>query len=401
MASPGHYEGCGSLKQVQSYTTAVVRLRRGGQEVTQNLPVAITVVPAAPLAIAVVKVPQGVTRTGPSTDFSRLTPLPQGTMAYVTARQGDWVRLGMGEYGTWMRQQEVTLRPGVLLPPATLRSVVARDRSPWTEIRFPLSRPVPLSVEQRPDRLRLTLFGVAAQTDTIAFPDLYWEAAAGDRLIYTLERPQWGYRLRYDGTTLVLSLRQPPPSRQMRGQTILLDPGHGGPEDLGARGSTGYPEKAVTLTVSRLLQRELERRGAKVILTRTEDRDVGLQERVTQIEQVQPAIALSVHYNALPDDGDAAGTAGIGTFWFHPQSQPLAQRLHDDLTQRLQRPSYGVFWNNLALTRPTTAPAVLLELGFMIHPEEFSWIVNPTEQQKLAIAIADSLERYFAQWQAS
>jgi len=32
-----------------------------------------------------------------------------------------------------------------------------------------------------------------------------------------------------------------------------------------------------------------------------------------------------------------------------------------------------VFWNNLALTRPSVAPAVLLELGFMINPVEFEW----------------------------
>jgi N-acetylmuramoyl-L-alanine amidase len=37
---------------------------------------------------------------------------------------------------------------------------------------------------------------------------------------------------------------------------------------------------------------------------------------------------------------------------------------------------------------------VLLELGFMINPTEFEWIVNPQEQQKLAAAIADGITEW-------
>ncbi|MFM7615576.1 MAG: N-acetylmuramoyl-L-alanine amidase, partial [Synechococcales cyanobacterium] len=205
---------------------------------------------------------------------------------------------------------------------------------------------------------------------------------------------QWGYALRYAGSTLVLSLRhQPHPSSQqsLQGVTIIVDPGHGGPEDLGARGPTGYPEKDVTLIISRLLARELRKRGARVVLTRTADVDVSLADRVALINRIQPTLALSLHYNALPDNGDALNTQGISTFWYHPQSHSLAVFLHNFLTQRLSRPSAGVFWNNLALTRPAITPSVLLELGFMIHPDEFEWIIHSTEQHKLAVAIADGV----------
>jgi N-acetylmuramoyl-L-alanine amidase len=53
-----------------------------------------------------------------------------------------------------------------------------------------------------------------------------------------------------------------------------------------------------------------------------------------------------------------------------------------------------VFWNNLALTRPHVAPSVLLELGFMINPTEFEWIVNPQAQEQLAETLADGV----AEW---
>ena len=70
--------------------------------------------------------------------------------------------------------------------------------------------------------------------------------------------------------------------------------------------------------------------------------------------------------------------------------------LHQYLVDSLNRPDAGTFWNNLALTRPHTAPSILLELGFMINPDEFEWITNSIEQQKLAKAIAQGIKEWFA-----
>jgi N-acetylmuramoyl-L-alanine amidase len=210
---------------------------------------------------------------------------------------------------------------------------------------------------------------------------------------------QWGYQLKYNGTSLVLSLRKPPvlPRSKQKPLTdikILLDPGHGGKES-GARGPTGYLEKDVNLKVSKLVRDELNKRGATVVMTREEDKDVSLPERQAIIDKEQPAIAISIHYNSLPDDGDAENTKGVGTFWYHPQAHSLAVFMHNSLVKKLKRPSYGVFWNNLALTRPASAPSVLLELGFMINPDEFEWVTNEKEQKKLARAIADGIVEWF------
>ncbi|WP_317134593.1 N-acetylmuramoyl-L-alanine amidase [Leptolyngbya sp. 7M] len=153
----------------------------------------------------------------------------------------------------------------------------------------------------------------------------------------------------------------------------------------------------MALIVSQLLRDRLEARGATVIMTREGDIDLYPQDRAALINQAEPTLALSLHYNALPDDGDAVNTAGIGTFWYNAQSHSLAVFLHNYLVASLDRPSYGVFWNNLALTRPTVAPAVLLELGFMINPDEFEWIINPAEQERLADALADGIAAWLQQ----
>ncbi len=180
----------------------------------------------------------------------------------------------------------------------------------------------------------------------------------------------------------------------LSGIKILVNPGHGG-QETGAAGPTGYLAKDVSLTVSKLLRDELVLRGALVVMTREDDREIALSARQAMIEQQQPAIALTIHYTAVPDDGDAENTKGIRTFWYHSQAHSLAVFLHNYLIKQLGRSSMGVFWNNLALTRPSTAPSVVMELGFMTNPEEFEWIANADEQKKLARVLADGVVEWF------
>ncbi|WP_008308640.1 N-acetylmuramoyl-L-alanine amidase [Leptolyngbya sp. PCC 6406] len=396
------YEGCTVPRETGLLGQPTYTLTQRGQSLSQTAPGAVEILAAVPTQVAEVIVEGGTARTGPSTDYSRLTPLPQGTRAAVTGREGDWLRL---DYGAWIRASEtqvVTAAP----PRTTIRSVRSRQIPGWTEVLFPLQTPVPVTVAQTADTVTLTLHNTTPQTDTIyleadpVIRRLDWMPLLPDKAQYVfhLQSPQpWGYKLHYEGTTLVLSLRHPPQVRRDRplvGTTILLDPGHGSDEDLGARGPNGYPEKDVNLILSHLLRSALEAKGATVVMTREGDEDLFPGDRVDIINAVEPTLALSIHYNALPDAGDALNTAGIGAFWYNAQAHDLSVFLHDYLVRELNRPSYGVFWNNLALTRPTAAPSVLLELGFMINPFEFEWIVDPAAQEALAQTLADGVEAW-------
>jgi N-acetylmuramoyl-L-alanine amidase len=400
----GKYQGCATAEAPAELGTPQFQLTLNGQTISQTGAGKISILSPAKLEVAEVIADAGVARTGPSTDHSRLTPLPKGTRATVSGREGEWVRL---DYGAWIKASEVRVVPGAVPVRSLIRSIRSRQLEGATEVYFPLQAPVPMSVQQGSSTLTLSLYNTTAQTDIIRLNDdplisrLDWQQTAPGQVQYTFNlksSQQWGYSLRYEGTTLVLSLRHPPKvssgRKPLTGVKILLDPGHGGAES-GALGPTRYPEKAVNLAVSKLLQQELVERGATVYMTREEDKDVSLQDRVAMIDKLKPAIAISVHYNSLPDNGDAEKTQGIGTFWYNTQAHSLAVFLHNYLVKKLERPSYGVFWDNLALTRPATTPSVLLELGFMSSPVEFEWVTNPKEQPKLARAIADGITEWF------
>jgi N-acetylmuramoyl-L-alanine amidase len=402
ITSPGLYRGCTTFTPPGLLGQPMYELRLNGETKRQRAAGTLEILSPKQLqSIEVVRALGGVARTGPSSDYSRLTPLPVGTRANVTGREGEWLRL---DYGAWIRQNETQPLPGSTPIETVIRSLRIRRLAGWTDVIFPLQTPVPVTLDQTDRELRLTLHNTTAQTDVIPLSDdpvirrLDWQQVAPGQVQYRFQlksAQQWGYKLRYEGTSLVLSLRHPPQltdrRRPLAGVKIVLDPGHGGPEDSGARGPTGLPEKTVTLAVSQLLRQELQRRGATVIMTRTEDVDLDLQPRVDVINREEPTLALSVHYNALPDNGDALRTQGVGIFWYQSQSHDLAMYLHNYLVNRLRRPSYGVFWNNLALTRPNVAPTVLLELGFMINPNEFEWIANSRAQQQLATTLADGV----------
>ena len=424
--STGTYKGCTILESVGNWGKPEFQLTSKGETITQAGTGEIEVLSPTQLEVVEVIADAGVARTGASTNYSRLTPLPKGTRASVTGKEGEWLRL---DYGAWIKAEETQPFASNVPPTSMIRSVTSRQVGDSTEIIFPLQVPVPVSVQQGDSNIMLTLHNTTAQTDTIRLDDdplikrLDWQQATPNKIDYTFQlktEQQFGYDLRYEETSLIFTLRHPPnissqnyerllPRSSFRPEEnniatnnlplsttrILLDPGHGG-EEKGARGPTGYPEKDVNLVISKLLATELKRLGATVYLTRETDIDVSLKDRVKMIDEIKPDLALSIHYNALPDSGDAINTKGISTFWYHPQAHDVAVFLQKYLVAKLDRSDAGVFWNNLALTRPHTAPSVLLELGFMINPWEFEWITNPEEQKQLVNAIANGIVEWFA-----
>lgn len=403
----GQFRGCTVRREIGQLGIPIFEAKLPGKIAKQPGLGTVEILNPERLKVIEVTAKSGIARTGPGTEYSRLTPLPQGTRASITGREGNWLRL---DYGGWIQENETQVLPFATSSHSTIRSITSRQVQGATEIIFPLEVPIPVTVSQSPGKFTLILHNVTAQTDTIRLDDdpliqqLNWQQVTPKQVqydFYLKSQQQWGYDLKYEGTRLILSLRHPPQlsskdPQNLRGITILLDPGHGGSE-TGAKGPNGDLEKDINLVIAQLLKQELLQRGATIYLTRESDQDVSLPERVEAIARLKPDLSISLHYNALPDGGDAMNTKGISAFWYHPQAHDLAVFLQNYLVENLKRPDAGVFWNNLALTRPQIAPSVLLELGFLINPEEFEWITNSQEQKKLARTLAEGISEWFSQ----
>jgi N-acetylmuramoyl-L-alanine amidase len=104
---------------------------------------------------------------------------------------------------------------------------------------------------------------------------------------------------------------------------------------------------------------------------------------------------VSIHLNALPDGVNPFTAHGTGTYFFQPQSAPLAREVQAGMVQQMGLRDLGSFYDNLAVVRQTWMPSVLCEGAFLMIPEQEAWLRTPEFQQAYARGVADGLEGYF------
>ena len=140
---------------------------------------------------------------------------------------------------------------------------------------------------------------------------------------------------------------------------------------------------------------ELKKRGAKVIMTRKGDNYVSLKDRVEIANYGNSVVFLSIHGNALPDGSDPNKNQGTSIYYYYPQAKPLADLIMDTVTSEIGVPDDKVRQGSLAVVRNTNALSLLIEVSYLINPEDTANLINPEFQKQYARAIADSLEKYF------
>jgi N-acetylmuramoyl-L-alanine amidase len=211
-----------------------------------------------------------------------------------------------------------------------------------------------------------------------------------------------------------------------RPQVIVIDPGHGGPDKGMINERLNLFEKTFTLDTSQRLKKILETRGWKVVLTRTDDRQLlpgkadDLRRRAEIADEVDADVFVSVHFNAVAEQVEKV--RGLEVFRFTPQHQPpisravrrlddaqlspgngndpwnslLAHLIQNAMLTRMKLEDRGFKHERFAVLRLVSCPAVLIEGGFMSNQAEAKMIATPAYRQRLAEAIADGLTDYRA-----
>jgi N-acetylmuramoyl-L-alanine amidase len=97
---------------------------------------------------------------------------------------------------------------------------------------------------------------------------------------------------------------------------VVIDPGHGG-HDQGTHSKSGLLEKDLVLDVAKRLSAMLhERLGIEVVLTRTDDTFVALEERTRLANDGRADLFLSIHANSSP----TKSVGGVETFYLNYQT---------------------------------------------------------------------------------
>lgn len=173
---------------------------------------------------------------------------------------------------------------------------------------------------------------------------------------------------------------------------VILDAGHGG-FDAGASGpDTGVKESDLNLQVALLVQEALEDAGVRVLMTRTDAGALGDTKREDmarrgQLLSIEGAdAAVSIHMNKFTD----RKVRGPMAFYQAgaEAGQALAAAVIDSLTDALDLSPRLPNPGNNFVTRVPPCPAVLVECGFLSHPQEELLLQEPEYQRAIAEAIA-------------
>lgn len=191
---------------------------------------------------------------------------------------------------------------------------------------------------------------------------------------------------------LTLTVSPKGESKGIKGKKIVVDPGHGG-TDPGAV-SNGIQEKELVLDIGLRVQKLLEEAGAEVIMTRTTDVFITLDERVRIANQNNANSFVSIHANA---SGETAH--GTETYWNNShsskESKELAEVIQKKMIEKLGTRDRGVKEARFQVIRQSTMPSVLVEVGFITNKDEAKKMQTDDFRKKAAEAIFEGIVEYY------
>ena len=184
---------------------------------------------------------------------------------------------------------------------------------------------------------------------------------------------------------------------------IVIDPGHGGVDpgairlfnnrnDRRAKLSSNM-EKTIVLNVSKQVAKVLKAAGARVVMTRSKDRFVELDDRAAISNRLKPRLFISIHADS------ALTRRSWGHTVFYPRRLSSTGRSYkigkaiDKKLRKITKGRRGVrqHTRNLRVLEKTKSSALLVELGFLSNRTESAKLVTSSYQKKLAKAIAQAI----------
>jgi len=333
--------------------------------------------------------------------------LYKGMVDYVTGMSGGYVRLSSGQ---WVKREDVKLYIDESQQKPKIQSAVYETGEKWDVLRLKMSGSAAATADFDGKQLKFRVSMAESDIAPVLAEASPFEAVAvsksekGTEYNFTLktEGRIEGYYVENSPEGLALYIRKPvkaaseDENKPLKGIRIMLDPGHGG-TDASALGPLGlaYAEKDINLKTSLKLEAELEALGAEVLMTRRDDRNVSLEERLSASRSTKPDMFISLHANSMEDNVDISKIDGFSVFYRDVHAKPLSEAVYTEVVEGLGRNKKGVRRENFYVIRGTWTPSILVESGFVPNPNEFEWLTDENEQLALAKTIAKAIVEYF------
>jgi len=343
---------------------------------------------------------------------AKLGYIPAGVRLQIAGKAGRQykVQLSEGMVG-WLPEDFAQLLPvETPLPRSLVGSISTSGNADEDVVGVSLSQRLPYLADQivDPPALVIDIFGATSNTNWITHhrsasgvKSVSWDQVGADhyRLMIALNNAQhWGYDVGYDqGSNLRIRIRKPPKiadlASPLSGFTIAVDAGHGG-DASGAVGPTGLEEKIVNLSIATHIRSLLQERGVKVVLTRSDDTNVGMPERTDAIISGGAQILVSIHCNAGGAGSSAEVVKGTSTYYRHLGYQPLADIMYTRMLE-LGLNQFGMVGSfNFSLNAPTQLPNVLVETAFLSNPDDEMKLMDDNFRKAIAEKVVAGLEEF-------
>lgn len=343
---------------------------------------------------------------------AKLGYIQSGVRLQVIGKVGRQYKIRLSDAMTgWLPEDFAQLLPRETPQPRSFTgSISVTGTDAEDVINVSLSQRLPYLSDQLvdPAALVVDVYGATSNTNWIThhksasgIKSVSWDQVAAEhyRLTIALTYGQhWGYDIGYDqGTSLRINVRRPPvfanQDSELAGLTIAVDAGHGG-DNSGASGSTGVIEKNVNLAIASHIRVLLQAKGAKVVMTRSDDASVSMLDRTDAIVNSGARILVSIHCNSIGDNSDAEAVAGTSTYYRHLGFQPLATIMYGKMLE-LGLGQFGVVGSfNFSLNAPTQLPNVLVETAFLSNPEDEMKLLDDRFRQAIAGKVVGGLEQF-------
>ena len=278
-------------------------------------------------------------------------------------------------------------------------SITQSGNNDRISISLPTRLPYQSWTQLDPTTICVDIFGATNNSNWITqrgelgmIKHIDWQQVDSDvlRAIITLkDEYSWGYSIGYEENNLVINVKHCP-SLRLKDLTIGLDAGHGG-KYPGAIGASGLKESFVNLDIVQRIKQILEKKGAKIILSRDSDVDITMAQRKKIFIDNNVDLMISIHNNA---GGSPIKEMGTSTYYKSITNRDLAQCVLNRMLD-LDVRNFGLTGNfNFSLNAPTEYPNLLLEALFMSSLPEEEKLADPNFRQRIAEQTVKGIEDY-------